>query len=43
MPSTWLTTGTSRGLGRALAEAVLAGGHRLVATACGGVTASTGL
>jgi NAD(P)-dependent dehydrogenase (short-subunit alcohol dehydrogenase family) len=29
----WLITGSSRGLGRALAEAVLAGGHRLVATA----------
>jgi NAD(P)-dependent dehydrogenase (short-subunit alcohol dehydrogenase family) len=33
MTSTWLITGTSRGLGRALAEAVLAAGHRLVATA----------
>jgi NAD(P)-dependent dehydrogenase (short-subunit alcohol dehydrogenase family) len=34
MPSqTWLITGSSRGLGRALAEAVLAGGHQLVATA----------
>lgn len=29
----WLITGSSRGLGRALAEAVLAAGHRLVATA----------
>src|SRR5271156_4384363 len=29
----WLITGCSRGLGRALAEAVLAAGHRLVATA----------
>jgi NAD(P)-dependent dehydrogenase (short-subunit alcohol dehydrogenase family) len=29
----WLITGSSRGLGRALAEAVLAVGHRLVATA----------
>jgi NAD(P)-dependent dehydrogenase (short-subunit alcohol dehydrogenase family) len=29
----WLITGSSRGLGRAMAEAVLAGGHRLVATA----------
>src|SRR5579863_5698981 len=29
----WLITGSSRGLGRALAEAVLAGGHELVATA----------
>lgn len=33
MTSTWLITGSSRGLGRALAEAVLAAGHRLVATA----------
>src|SRR5579872_6784899 len=30
---TWLITGSSRGLGRALAEAVLADGHTLVATA----------
>ena len=29
----WLITGSSRGLGRALAEAVLAAGYRLVATA----------
>src|SRR6202012_4916689 len=29
----WLITGSSRGLGRALAEAVLADGHQLVATA----------
>jgi NAD(P)-dependent dehydrogenase (short-subunit alcohol dehydrogenase family) len=29
----WLITGSSRGLGRALAEAVLAAGHQLVATA----------
>src|SRR2546423_15073442 len=29
----WLITGSSRGLGRALADAVLAAGHRLVATA----------
>ncbi len=29
----WLITGSSRGLGRALAEAVLAAGHNLVATA----------
>src|SRR5260221_2886898 len=29
----WLITGSSRGLGRALAEAVLAAGHRLVETA----------
>jgi len=33
MAQTWLITGSSRGLGRALAEAVLAEGHRLVATA----------
>jgi NAD(P)-dependent dehydrogenase (short-subunit alcohol dehydrogenase family) len=33
MPRTWLITGSSRGLGRALAEAVLAAGHQLVATA----------
>src|SRR5208282_1170089 len=29
----WLITGASRGLGRALADAVLAAGHKLVATA----------
>ena len=29
----WLITGSSRGLGRALADAVLAAGHRLIATA----------
>jgi len=29
----WLITGSSRGLGRALAEAVLGAGHRLIATA----------
>ena len=29
----WLITGSSRGLGRALAETVLAAGHKLVATA----------
>src|SRR5438270_1887602 len=29
----WLITGSSRGLGRALAEAVVAAGHKLVATA----------
>jgi NAD(P)-dependent dehydrogenase (short-subunit alcohol dehydrogenase family) len=33
MSKVWLITGSSRGLGRALAESVLAGGHRLVATA----------
>ena len=29
----WLITGSSRGFGRAIAEAVLAAGHKLVATA----------
>lgn len=33
MAQTWLITGSSRGLGRALADAVLAAGHNLVATA----------
>lgn len=33
MTQVWLITGSSRGLGRALAEAVLAAGHSLVATA----------
>jgi NAD(P)-dependent dehydrogenase (short-subunit alcohol dehydrogenase family) len=33
MAQTWLITGSSRGLGRALAEAVLAAGHDVVATA----------
>ncbi|WP_435205146.1 oxidoreductase [Micromonospora sp. bgisy143] len=33
MSKTWLITGSSRGLGRELAEAVLRAGHRLVATA----------
>ncbi|MET8348561.1 MULTISPECIES: oxidoreductase [unclassified Micromonospora] len=33
MPRVWLITGSSRGLGRSLAEAVLADGDRLVATA----------
>jgi NAD(P)-dependent dehydrogenase (short-subunit alcohol dehydrogenase family) len=33
MPRTWLITGTSRGLGRALAEAALAAGENVVATA----------
>ncbi|WP_372346693.1 oxidoreductase [Streptomyces sp. KL116D] len=33
MNKTWLITGSSRGLGRAVAEAVLEAGHNLVATA----------
>src|SRR5260370_10440196 len=33
MSKVWLITGSSRGLGRALAEAVLAAGDKLVATA----------
>jgi NAD(P)-dependent dehydrogenase (short-subunit alcohol dehydrogenase family) len=33
MSKVWLITGSSRGLGLALAQAVLASGHRLVATA----------
>jgi NAD(P)-dependent dehydrogenase (short-subunit alcohol dehydrogenase family) len=33
MSKVWLITGSSRGLGRSLAEAVLANGDRLVATA----------
>jgi NAD(P)-dependent dehydrogenase (short-subunit alcohol dehydrogenase family) len=33
MTQVWLITGSSRGMGRALAEAVLAAGHKLVATA----------
>jgi NAD(P)-dependent dehydrogenase (short-subunit alcohol dehydrogenase family) len=33
MTQIWLITGSSRGLGRALAEAVLAAGHKLLATA----------
>lgn len=33
MPKTWLITGSSRGLGRALANAVLASGDNLLATA----------
>ncbi len=33
MSKAWLITGCSRGLGRELAQAVLAAGHRLVATA----------
>ena len=32
--STWLITGCSTGLGRALAEAVIAAGHNAVVTAC---------
>ena len=31
--STWLITGCSTGLGRALAEAVIGAGHNVVATA----------
>ena len=33
MHVTWLITGSSRGLGRALAQAALEAGHRVVATA----------
>ena len=33
MPKVWLITGSSRGLGRNLAEAVASAGHQLVATA----------
>ncbi len=33
MAKTWLVTGSSRGLGRKIAEAALAAGHELVATA----------
>src|SRR3954469_9870942 len=33
MPKRWLITGSSRGIGRALAEAVLAAGDRVIATA----------
>jgi hypothetical protein len=33
MTKTWLITGSSRGIGRALAESVLASGNNLVATA----------
>ncbi|HEX3813482.1 MAG TPA: SDR family NAD(P)-dependent oxidoreductase [Mycobacteriales bacterium] len=33
MPKVWLITGTSRGLGRALTETVLAAGHQVLATA----------
>ena len=32
-PQTWLVTGSSRGLGRAVASAALAAGHRVAATA----------
>jgi NAD(P)-dependent dehydrogenase (short-subunit alcohol dehydrogenase family) len=34
MSKTWFITGSSRGLGRELAKAVLAAGDRLIATAC---------
>jgi len=33
MSQVWLITGSSRGFGKALAEAVLAAGHALIATA----------
>ncbi len=33
MPQVFFLTGSSRGLGRQIAEASLAAGHRLVATA----------
>ena len=33
MSKVWLITGSSRGLGRALTEAVLEAGHQVVATA----------
>ena len=33
MSKVWLITGSARGLGRSIAEAVLAAGDRLVATA----------
>ena len=33
MPKVWLVTGSASGLGRDIAEAVLASGDRLVATA----------
>jgi NAD(P)-dependent dehydrogenase (short-subunit alcohol dehydrogenase family) len=33
----WLITGTSRGFGRSLAEAVLDAGHRLIATHAGSI------
>jgi NADP-dependent 3-hydroxy acid dehydrogenase YdfG len=33
MPQVWLVTGSSRGLGRAIVEAGLAAGHRILATA----------
>src|SRR5258708_25321708 len=33
MSQVWLITGSSRGLGRAIADAVLAAGHKLIATA----------
>jgi NADP-dependent 3-hydroxy acid dehydrogenase YdfG len=33
VPKTWIITGSSRGLGRALAEAALAAGEKVAATA----------
>ncbi|HEY4254310.1 MAG TPA: oxidoreductase [Roseomonas sp.] len=33
MPNTWLITGSARGLGRSITEAVLAAGHQVLATA----------
>jgi NAD(P)-dependent dehydrogenase (short-subunit alcohol dehydrogenase family) len=33
MAQVWLITGSARGLGRAIAEAVLAAGDQLIATA----------
>ena len=33
MPKSWIITGSSRGLGRALAEAALAAGDKVAATA----------
>jgi NAD(P)-dependent dehydrogenase (short-subunit alcohol dehydrogenase family) len=33
MPQVWLVTGSSRGLGRAIVEASLAAGNKVIATA----------